>query len=247
MTFRDFEETARGAFEGIPARFRQGVDGLVIRREALAHPRFDDIFTLGECTTEGYPSGWDGPDTIRSLVILYWGSFVALARSDDTFDWQEQIWETLTHEIRHHLESLADEDDLGGVDYAMEQTFLRHKGYEFDPAYYRSGDRIGLGAYAVEDSVYIEQSWTPASFARASVLPFAWAGRRFVADRPPALGDVHFVRIAEGVAPPPFLELVLVRKSGWTERVRRFLGGGELRIFESEVRASERLPAREPR
>jgi len=246
VTFPDFEETARRAFEGIPTRFRQGVDGLVIRRKALAHPRFDDIYTLGECTTESYPSGWDGPDTIRSLVVLYWGSFAALAGSDASFDWDEQIWETLTHEIRHHLESLADEDDLGGVDYAMEQTFLRHKGYEFDPAYYRSGDRIGPGAYAVEDAVYIEQLWTPAGFARARSLGFSWAGRRFAADRPAELGDVHFVRIADGVVPPPFLELVLVRKSGWLQRVRRFLGGGEICIFESEARARERLPAREP-
>lgn len=220
MTFDAFERSARRAFEGIPERYLQGVDGLVVRRDALPHPKFPHVFTLGECVTESYPSGWDGPETVRSQVVLYWGSFRALAEIDPRFDWREQTWETLTHELRHHLESLADRDDLRGVDYAMEQSFRRDEGLDFDPAYYRSGDRIGPGAYAVEDDVYVEQAWREADFARAQVLRFAWGGREFEVERPAELGDVHFARIVEGVPSPPYLELALVRRAGWFERLR---------------------------
>ena len=39
MRFRDFERAAREAFEEIPEEYREGVDGLTIRREALGHAR----------------------------------------------------------------------------------------------------------------------------------------------------------------------------------------------------------------
>ena len=80
------------------------MDGLVIDRQARPHPRTRDIYTLGECVTEAYPSDFGGPDTVRSAVVLYYGSFLRLSRLDPAFDWSEEIWETLTHELRHHLE-----------------------------------------------------------------------------------------------------------------------------------------------
>ena len=239
MDFDAFEKESRRAFDAIPERYRAGVDGLTVHRKALPHPHFPGIYTLGECVTESYPSSWDGPETIRSQVLLHWGSFRALARYDPGFDWAEQIWETLTHELRHHLESLADRDDLGGVDYAMEQTYLRHEGLDFEPAYYRHGDRIGPGVYAVEDEVYIEQSWKSADFARAERIRFSWAGRSYELAHPVELGDYHFIRIVDGIRPPPYLEVVLVRRSSWLERARKALARAGLDVFESDAVASE--------
>ena len=199
---------------------------------------------MGECVTEGYPSGWNGPETIRSLVRLHWGSFSALAALEPAFDWREQIWETLTHELRHHLESLADRDDLCGVDYAMEQEFRRHDGLEFDPAYYRHGDRIGPGVFAVEETVYIEQTWTAADFLRASHLRFYWAGCGFCVDRPKELGDIHFLRILPGPVPSPYLELVLVRAFTWRERIANRLAGKDVEVFESDAETKRVRTAR---
>ena len=235
MDFDAFEQEAGRVFDTIPERYREGVDGLTVHRAALPHPRFPGVYTLGECVTESYPSGWDGPDTVRSLVLLHWGSFRALANFDPGFDWRDQIWETLTHELRHHLESLADQDDLLGVDYAMEQTFLRYDGSDFEPAYYRQGDRIGPDNYAVEDEVYIEQRWKAADFQQADRICFSWAGRGYEIDHPVELGDLHFIRIVDGVPPPPYLELVLVRRSSWVERARAALGRTGLVIFESDA------------
>ena len=239
MDFEAFEREARQVFETIPPRYREGVDGLTVHRKPLSHPRFQGIFTLGECVTESYPSSWEGPETVRSVVHLYWGSFRALAGVNPAFDWAEEIWETLTHELRHHLESLADRNDLGGVDYAMEQTFQRDKGLDFEPDYYRHGDRIGPGVYAVEDDVYIEQLWRPADFARAERFGFAWAGRSYEIGDPVELGDFHFIRIVEGLAAPPFIELVLVRKDSWWTRARRVLGRKGVEVFESDSVAVE--------
>ena len=234
MDFNAYEKESRQVFEAIPERYREGVDGLTVHREALPHPRFPAVFTLGECVTESYPSGWDGPDTLRSVVLLYWGSFRALAELDPAFDWGEQIWETLTHELRHHLESLADRDDLVGVDYAMEQTFLRNEGLDFDPLYYRAGDRVAPDAYAVEDEVYLEQRWTKADFDGADRITFSWAGRSYETAHPVELGDCHFILIVDGIPPPPYIELVLVRRSSWREKLRRGLSGAGFEVYESD-------------
>lgn len=239
MDFESFEREARQVFESIPQRYRDGVDGLTVHRPPLGHPRFAGIFTLGECATESYPSSWEGPETVRSVVHLYWGSFRALADINPGFDWSGEIWETLTHELRHHLESLADRDDLGGVDYAMEQAFQRDKGLDFQPDYYRRGERIGPGVYAAEDDVYIEQQWKPADFARAERFGFAWAGRSYEIGDPVELGDFHFIRIVEGIPAPPFIELVLVRKVSWLQRVMGALRGAGVEVFESDSAAVE--------
>jgi len=237
MDFDAFEQESRRVFDEIPEGFREGVDGLTVHRRPLPHPRFPGVYTLGECVTESYPSSWEGPETVRSVVLLYWGSFRALAELDPTFDWREQIWETLTHELRHHLESLADRDDLVGVDYAMEQTFLRNEGLDFDPLYYRSGDRIGPDTYAVEDQVYIEQSWKKADFDRGERITFKWAGRNFETGHPVELGDFHFIRILDGIRSPPYIELVLIRKSSWRERLQRRLARDGVEVYEFDAPA----------
>lgn len=239
MTFDAFESASHEAFEDIPALYREGVAGLVVQRDATPHPRFPAVYTLGECVTNSYPSDWGGPETVRSVVVLHWGSFRALARSDPAFDWREQIWETLVHELRHHLESLADRDDLHGVDYAMEQTFRRDEGEDFAPDYYRHGDRIGPGTYSVEDDVYVEQRWSAAALAATQALRFTWAGRTYAVPPPPELGDVHFLSVAAGVPSPPFLELVLVRRpTSLRERIRQAFGrSAPRRVLESEAAA----------
>ena len=73
----------------------------------------------------------------------------------------------------------------------MEQIFLRNDGLDFDPAYYRHGDRIGPDIYAVEDEVYIEQRWKRADFEKAEGISFSWAGRSWETGHPVELGDVH--------------------------------------------------------
>ena len=99
MKYSEFERIALDAFEAVPEQYREGIDGLVVSRETVAHPTLPDIYTLGHCDTESYPSDFVGPDTTRSVVILYYGSFKNLARKDPDFDWEAEIHETVQHEI----------------------------------------------------------------------------------------------------------------------------------------------------
>ncbi len=237
MKFTRFEQVARDAFEAIPEEYRRGIDGLVISRESVAHPTLPDIFTLGTCDTEEYLSDYGGPDTTRSVVVLFYGSFRNLARLDPDFDWEAEIHETVEHEVRHHLESLAGHDELGDVDYAMDEDFKRYEGMAFDPWYFQRGDRVRPGTYAVEDHVFVEQEWRGEAFDAADQATFEWKGVTWAVPLPDELGDIHFV-LVEGVPDaPPVLELVLVRRRSWWEDVRRLLGSSRPRVLESEASA----------
>jgi hypothetical protein len=213
------------------------VDGLVVSRESVAHPTLPDIYTMGECVTEDYATDWSGPDTTRSVVLLYWGSFKSLAAKDADFDWEEELWETLTHELRHHLESLARSDALEGVDYAMDQLFNRNEGLDFDPWYYQQGDDLGGGVFRVERSWYLEQAWRADDFGAASFIAFEWRGGAYRIPRPQELGDVHYVWIEGVEAGEDTLELVLVRRRSWWEDAKRLLGTYRPRVLESEAPA----------
>ncbi len=231
MKFAAFERAARRAFEEIPHEYLEGIDGLTVSREAPAHPTLPGIYTLGECLTEEHLSDYGSPETTRSVIALYWGSFRALSRRNPDFDWEGEIWETLTHELRHHLESLAGDDALEGVDYAADESFKRHEGEPFDPWYYQHGEDLGGGVFEVEGEYYVEQVWRAPDFEAAGHLELSWRGERYRLSRPAELGDVHFVWV-EGLDAP--VELVLVRRRGWWEDARRLLGASRPVVLESQ-------------
>ncbi len=236
LDFDTFAALAHEAFLTIPEEFRQGVDGLTVRPERVPHPTFSHVFTLGQCLTEGYPSDWSGPDTLRSVLVLYHGSFQALAGNVPDFDWEAELWETLTHELRHHLESLANEDDLEGVDYAMEEAFRRAEGEDdFDPLYYQAGLHISAGIYQVEYDFFLEQHLTQEEFETAASIEFGWHGERYRVPRPETQGDVHYLWVNGVEVGPGTLQVVLIRKRGLREKLRSWKAGGRgLSLWESE-------------
>jgi predicted Zn-dependent protease with MMP-like domain len=239
MKFDEFERFAHQVFDEIPDVFREGVDGLVVRRDAPTHPDMPGVYTLGECLTEEHLSDYGSADTTRSVIALYWGSFRQLAREREGFDWEEETWETLTHELRHHLESLAGDDALEGVDYAADQTFQRFEGESFDPWYYQHGDEVEPGVFRVEKAWYVEQQWDDPTFRDATHLPLHWRGRRYTLPRPEELGDVHFV-LVEGLnddEPGGSLEIVLVRRRRWWDHAKRLFGLSDAVILESAATA----------
>lgn len=237
MTFEEFERHARDVFEEIPEIYRRGIDGLTVRREAPAHPELPGIYTLGECLTETHLSDFGSAETTRSVIALYWGSFRALAQKDPDFDWEGEIWETLTHELRHHLESLAGDDALEGLDYAADEMFKRFEGQDFDPWYYQHGDLVAPGTYRVERSLYVEQEWTDADFERADSITFELEGTTWRIPRPDELGDVHFVLVHGRPEEKDEVEVVLVRRRGWWASVRRMLGASGSLVIESDAEA----------
>ena len=237
MRFKDFERHARSVFEDIPDAYRSGVDGLVVSRDAPRHPDLPGVYTLGECRTEDHPSDYGSSDTTRSVIVLYWGSFESLAGENPAFDWEEEIWETLTHELRHHLESLAGDDALEDVDYAADETHKRLEGRDFDPWYYQYGEPEDDGVYRVEKARYVEIVWSHKEFERADALPLRWAGRDYRIAKPEELGDVHYVLVNGIEMGDEILELVLVRKRRWWDEIKRLVGAPRATVLESEGEA----------
>ncbi|HEX8673312.1 MAG TPA: hypothetical protein VF710_15565, partial [Longimicrobium sp.] len=88
MTFDEFERRAREIFDGIPPELRHGVSYLQVWSRAMAHPELPDVFTLGECATGEYDVETGLGDDVSSGVHLYYGSFLALSREYDDFDWE---------------------------------------------------------------------------------------------------------------------------------------------------------------
>jgi hypothetical protein len=199
MRFADFERTARAVWDEIPATYRQGVAGLIVNRSAVPQAEHPDVFTLGECVTEEYPSQYGGPETTRSAVVLYYGSFREVAQEADDFDWEAEIHETIMHELQHHLESLATEDSLDDVDYAVDENFKRLEGGVFDPLFFRAGEPIAgpgtVKAYQVEVDVFMQvltRDREPVTFA------FEWGNTRYRVDLPSAVADVTYIYLEPG-------------------------------------------------
>lgn len=229
MTYEEFERRAHEIFDEIPEEYREGVDGLVVERRAVLHPTLPEIYTLGECVTETYPSDYGGAGEVRSFVHLYYGSFLRLSRLDEEWDWEEELFETVTHEVRHHLESLALEDALEVQDWVEDQNFARREGEAFDPSFHHAGREVAPGVHEVGGDLFFERA---VSGGEGSV-PFEWEGRTLRAPLPEPLGDVHFLTLEDLSADRGEVVLVLVRRRGLRERLRGLLSGRRPEVLSS--------------
>ncbi|MBK7714720.1 MAG: metallopeptidase family protein [Gemmatimonadetes bacterium] len=155
MRFADFEALIRRLAAEVPAEFLEGVAGIEVLPKALPHPERAEIYTLGECIPLPVEGGRDSE--VESRVVLYHGSFQALARLQPEFDWRAEAWETLTHELRHHLEWRARVPDLEAFDWAAEQNFARMDGAPFDPDFPLSAERAGEGVFRLDDDFFLDR------------------------------------------------------------------------------------------
>ena len=216
MRLADFEAMVRRLSDEVPASFFEGVAEVTVSPRAVPHPDRDEIFTLGECiplaaSEAGHAGG------LGSRIVLYHGSFAALARLQPGFDWRAEAWETLTHELRHHLEWRAREPALEAFDRAVEQNFARQDGEPFDPLFYLDGEPAGEAAFQVDDDVFLDR--TVAELPLETTL--GWRGRSYRVAVPLGLTLPAFLSL-EGVADGPEGELVLVfrRKPGLLDLLR---------------------------
>jgi predicted Zn-dependent protease with MMP-like domain len=229
MRLSDFEAMVRRLCDEVPAHFFEGVAEVVVSLRAVPHQDRADVFTLGECIPLPVYLG-SGVEGVQSRIVLYHGSFVALAQLHDEFDWRTEAWDTLTHELRHHLEWRARAPDLEDFDWAVEHNFARQDGESFDSTFFLSGECQPDGTYRVEDDVFIDQivSSVPTS------VSFKWGGRSY-AVVPPDGAELPCFLTIEGVEDPPPGDLVLVlrKKPG----VRDLFGQPE--VFQADVRVAE--------
>jgi Zincin-like metallopeptidase len=123
MTFETFHQTAQAMFDEIPQEFIKGLQGLHIREEAKPEPDLVGVYRLGEYVDIGPDSFLGGNPPLGRHITLYYGSFVALARGNTNFDWDAELWDTLTHELQHHVESLAGDASLIRQDRLRDAKF----------------------------------------------------------------------------------------------------------------------------
>src|SRR4051794_41777946 len=96
----DFENMIRRMEQEVPAEFLSGVAEVAVSPRTVPHPTRDEIFTLGECIP--LPDMDGAAEGIQSRVVLYYGSFQALARIAPGFDWRAGAGGTLTPQRPHH-------------------------------------------------------------------------------------------------------------------------------------------------
>jgi predicted Zn-dependent protease with MMP-like domain len=239
MNYEEFSRRAHRIFDDIPPEYREGVDGLEVTRRTAFHPTLPEVYTLGECLSEFYPTDFGGAGEVRSRVVLYYGSFLALSRTRDDWDWEEELFETVMHEVRHHLESLAQEDALEEMDYAEDQNFARREGESFDPFFFHSGHAVAPGIFEVDGDLFVERPIDARTFERERELAVELNGDTVRVPLPAELGDVHYLNVTDAPGEGSGeVFVVLVRRRGPMEWLRRLLGGRSLTILETEVKVA---------
>ena len=205
MRLDDFRAMIDRLARAVPPEFSDGIVAIEVSPKALPHPRRGDVYTLGECI----PLEWSGNGAdLQSRVVLYHGSFLALARLGD-FDWRAEAWETLTHELQHHLEWRAHVSRLEAYDWAAEENFKRHEGQSFDPLFYRSGESVEDGVWKVDDDLFVALD---DSGVRGTEIEIPWHGRAYRVTVPPVEATVALFLILDGLKDPPPGDAVLVVK-----------------------------------
>ena len=128
MTFDEFQQLLAEMVDEIPERFMEGLQSILALEQEQPEPEYRDVYRMGEYLDIGPEQFLGGSSGIGRHVVLYWGSFRRVATGDPGFDWETEIWETLTHELRHHVESLAGDASLIEQDELDAREFQRRSG-----------------------------------------------------------------------------------------------------------------------
>jgi hypothetical protein len=199
MQLDAFRAMVKRLAEAVPEQYLDGIAAVDVSPRTVPHPQHPDVYTLGECIPVHA-----GADEVLSRVVLYHGSFRALARDEAEFDWEGEARETLLHELRHHLEWQAGAEALEGYDWAVEQNHRRMRGDAFDPLFFQLGERVDEGIYRLEDDVFFDR---PVRRLPSEAV-VTWRGDRYHARLPAA--DLPVFVAVEGLDDPPSGEVFLV-------------------------------------
>ena len=102
ISIDEMREMLGELLDELPEAFFEELNGGVcLLEEAKRDPaaREDDLYILGEY----------GEGPLGRSIVLYYGSFAALAEQEDWTeeDWEDELYTTLAHEFTHHLEETA--------------------------------------------------------------------------------------------------------------------------------------------
>lgn len=117
MTEAEFRRMVEAMVAEIPQDFLEGLQGVHVLPQSKLDPEGNGLYWLGEYLDPGAPDTLSPGEGLGRHLALYYGSFAALAEGEQDFDWEGEAWETLLHEVRHHVESRAGQVDLVEEDF----------------------------------------------------------------------------------------------------------------------------------
>lgn len=125
MTFEEFQRLIEEMVADIPAQYLEGLQGVHVLPDEKVEDGYEDVVRMGEYLDPGPADFLGAGEGLGRHIAIYYGSFAAIAADEPGFDWEDEAWETLTHELRHHVESLAGEDFLVQEDVEQAREFPR--------------------------------------------------------------------------------------------------------------------------
>ncbi|MBM7866059.1 hypothetical protein GTO89_06125 [Heliobacterium gestii] len=97
-----FADLAERMIAEIPEKFLLRLNGGIhIQPDTIQDD--EGFFILGECFFDEFLGHW---------INIYHGSFAGCFAEEPAEVWEDELYETILHELRHHLEDLAGADDL---------------------------------------------------------------------------------------------------------------------------------------
>ncbi len=106
VSIDQFESMANRLFDEIPPPLLEGLNGgIIIQEEACQEdPDLPDVYVLGHYVEDPFGLG--------CYIVLYYGSFAAILGDEPPEVWEDELWETMIHEVQHHVEARAGESNL---------------------------------------------------------------------------------------------------------------------------------------
>jgi hypothetical protein len=106
----------------IPEKFKQGLGGINVISTESQDDQLENVYALGHYFRGG---------GLEPYINIYYGSFRKIFHGLSKEQLYDKIWETVTHEIRHHLEENAGISDLKNFDEEQKFYFLIKDNKEF--------------------------------------------------------------------------------------------------------------------
>ena len=117
LTFEEVGDYLDVIAEELPREFFKDLNGGVLLLPDACRDRGDKargLYTMGEYVH----------DEMGRYIVIYYGSFAALCKDFTPEKLKKELKETLIHEFRHHIESLAGDCELEIID-EMEMARFR--------------------------------------------------------------------------------------------------------------------------
>lgn len=117
LSFEEFADLADQLVDQVPPKLCTELNGgFTVLHDTR---RDQDLYIMGEFVED--PS-------LGMFIMFYYGSFAAILGQAPRAKWEEELRETIWHELRHHLEALAGVDDLS-IEELQELAAFREQKY----------------------------------------------------------------------------------------------------------------------